>query len=111
MRCSEEKSNLNQNVSWYYVSTGVKMKSGGRIQLNGVSLKITDVQLEDAGTYECRGVSIRRYLTIYVNGEFFLCSCCSSVQHRLVCNLTTMLPSLLLLLLRCFVIYFIFKSL
>ena len=95
MRCSEEKSNLNQNVSWYYVSTGVKMKSGGRIQLSGVSLKITDVQLEDAGTYECRGVSIRRYLTIYVNGEFSLCSCSSSVQHRLVCNLTRMLPSLL----------------
>ena len=81
MRCSEEKSNLNQNVSWYYVSTGVKMMSGGRIQLNGVSLKITDVQLEDAGTYECRGVSIRRYLTIYVNGEFSLRFCCLPFRH------------------------------
>ena len=67
------------------------MMSGGRIQLNGVSLKITDVQLEDAGTYECRGVSIRRYLTIYVNGEFSLWSFCSSFRQHLFFHLTIML--------------------
>ena len=82
MRCSEEKSNLSQNVSWYYVSTGVKVKSGGRKELNGSSLKIINVQLDDAGTYECRGVTIRRYLTIYVSGEFSLCTSCPSFQHH-----------------------------
>ena len=70
MSCSEEKTDPGQSVSWYYVSTGVKIKSGGRFALNGISLKITDIQLKDAGTYECRGVSIRWYLTIYVNSEF-----------------------------------------
>ena len=91
VKCSEDESNLGQNVSWYYVSTGEKIKSGGRIELNGLSLKIKNVQLDDAGTYECRGVSIRRYMTIYVNGEFSLCTCCSSIQHHLFCHVTIML--------------------
>ena len=93
MRCSEQKSNLGQNVSWYYVSTGVKMKSGGRIELKGLSLKITNVQLDDAGTYECRGITFRRYFTIYVNGEFSLCTSSSSLQHHFFFHLTVMLSS------------------
>ena len=74
-------SNEGQNISWYNGVTGVKIKSGGRIELNGLSLKINNVHLDDAGTYECRGASITRYYTIYVNGEFSLCSCCSALRH------------------------------
>ena len=69
VKCSES---ILGHVSWYYVSTGKKIKSGERFKLNGLSLEIDKVQLDDAGTYECRGVSTRQYLTIYVNGEFSL---------------------------------------
>ena len=68
-------------ISWYNGITGVKIKSGGRVELNGLSLKINNVQLDDAGTYECRGESSTRFYTIYVNGEFSLCSCCSALRH------------------------------
>ena len=90
VKCSEDETNRGQNVSWYYVSSGEKIKSGGRFELNGLSLKIT-VQLDDAGTYECRTASTRQYLTIYVNGEFSLCICCSSFQYHLFCHQTIML--------------------
>ena len=80
--CSnEDPTGLGQNILWYNGSTGVKIKSGGRVELNGLSLKINKVQLDDAGTYECRGVSSTRFYTIYVNGEFSLCSCSSSPRH------------------------------
>ena len=88
VKCSKS---IFGHVSWYYVSTGKKINSGGRLELNGFSMKITNVQLDDAGTYECRGVSIRQYHTIYVNGEFSLCTCCSSFQQHLFCHLTIML--------------------
>ena len=75
-------SPFNQSISWYHASTGVKIKSGGRIEFNGLSLKINNVQLNDAGTYECRGVSITRFYTIYVNSEYSLYSFCSSLRHH-----------------------------
>ena len=82
VKCSnEDPTGLGQNILWYNGITGVKIKSGGRVELNGLSLKINNVQLDDAGTYECRGVSSTRFYTIYVNGEFSLCSCSSSPRH------------------------------
>ncbi|XP_067023944.1 scavenger receptor cysteine-rich type 1 protein M130-like [Acropora muricata] len=59
-----------KNISWHNGSTGVKIKSGGRIELNGLSLKIKDLQLDDAGTYECRGESSTRFYTIYAIAKF-----------------------------------------
>ena len=82
VKCSTKvKGRLGQGISWYDGSTGVKIKSRGRIELNGLSLKIKNVQLDDAGTYECRGTSSTRFYTIYVNSEYFLFSCCSSLRH------------------------------
>ena len=69
MTCSNE---VGKNVAWYLVRNGKKIKSGGKFELSDLSLKISNVQFDDAGTYECRGVSKRQYLTIYVNGEFSL---------------------------------------
>ena len=77
VKCLKVKPELNQRISWYYGSTGVKIKSEGRIEVNGLSLKINNVQLDDAGTYECRGVSSTRFYTIYVNGKYSLFSCSS----------------------------------
>ena len=74
VRCSDKVGVPGQNVTWYHVRTGKEINSGGRFELKNVSLKITDVQPDDAGTYECRGVSHRQYLTIYVNGESSLCT-------------------------------------
>ena len=71
--CSAKvQSDLNQSISWYNGGTNVKIKTGGRIELNGLSLKIKNVQQDDAGTYECRGASSTRFYTIYVNGEYSL---------------------------------------
>ena len=78
---NKDTTDRGQNISWYSGGTGVKIRSGGRIELNGLSLKINNVHLDDAGTYECRGVSSTRFYTIYVNGEFSLCSCCSELRH------------------------------
>ena len=89
--CSEKVRDPGQNVVWYRVRTRQEIKSEGRFQLNVLSLKISNVQLNDAGTYECRGKSKRQYLTIYVNGEFFLCTFCSSLRHHLFFHLTMML--------------------
>ena len=66
--CSKAETELTQSISWYNGSTSVKIKSGGRIELNGLFLKINNVQLDDAGIYECRGASSTRFYTIYVNG-------------------------------------------
>ena len=83
--CSAKvESDSNQNISWYTAGTNVKIKTRGRIELNGLSLKINNVQLHDAGTYECRGASSTRFYTIYVNGEYFLFSCYSSLRHYFV---------------------------
>ena len=78
--CSTVENDFNQNISWYNGGTNVEIKTGGRIELNGLSLKINNVQLDDAGTYECRGASTTRFYTIYVNGEYSLFSCCSSLK-------------------------------
>ena len=77
VKCLKVKAELNQRISWYRGSTGVKIKSEGRIEVNDFSLKINNVQLDDAGTYECRGVSSTRFYTIYVNGKYSLFSCSS----------------------------------
>ena len=105
--CSENKDDPGQNVAWYRLRTAEKIKSGGRFDLKALSLKITNVQLDDAGTYECRRVSSRQYLTIYVNGEFSLllviwAPFVLSPNHNAI---------LLFLMFRCFVIDFIVKSL
>ena len=90
VKCSsKDPTGHGQNISWYNGSTGVKIKSGGRIELNGLSLKIKNVQLDDAGTYECRAMSSTRFYTIYVNCEFSLCSCSfTSVLFSLHCTST-----------------------
>ena len=74
----------NQSISWYNASTNDKIKTGSRIKVDGLSLKINNVQLGDAGTYECRGASSTRFYTIYVNGEYSLFSCSSSLRHYFV---------------------------
>ena len=72
VKCSAKvKGPFSKDISWYNGSTGVKIKSEGRIKLNGLSLKINNVQLDNAGTYECRGTSSTRFYTIYVNSEYF----------------------------------------
>ena len=76
VNCSKEQLEFGQKVSWYNGSTGFKIKSGGRIKLNGLYLEIKSVQLNDAGTYECRGVSSTRFYSIAVNSEFSLYPCC-----------------------------------
>ena len=82
VKCSnEDRTGLGKNILWYNGITGSEIKSGGRVELNGHSLKIKSIQLDDAGTYECRGVSSTRFYTIYVNGEFSLCSSYSSLWH------------------------------
>ena len=77
IKCSatvESQSSLRKSISWYNGSTGVEIKSGRRIKLNGLFLKINNVQLDDAGTYECRTRSSSRFYTIYVNSEYSLYS-------------------------------------
>ena len=81
VKCSKVETKLNQNISWHNGSTGVKIKSGGKIELNGLSFKIKNFQLDDAGTYECRGESSTRLYTIYAYGKLSFCSFCSSPQH------------------------------
>ncbi|XP_067025669.1 hemicentin-1-like [Acropora muricata] len=70
VKCPNVEAGSGKSISWYDGSTGAKIKSGGRIEFDGLSLKINNVQLEDAGTYECRGVSSTGFLTIYVNANF-----------------------------------------
>ena len=70
VKCSKLENKLGQTISWYHGATGVKIEQGGRIELNGLSLKIENFQLDDAGTYECRGESSTRFYTIYANGKF-----------------------------------------
>ena len=83
--CSAKvESDVNQSILWYIGGTNAKIKTGGRIELNGRSLKIKNVQKDDAGTYECRGASSTRFYTIYVNGEYSLFSCYSSLLHSFV---------------------------
>ncbi|XP_015779245.1 PREDICTED: hemicentin-1-like [Acropora digitifera] len=67
VKCSKVET---KNISWHNGITGVKIKSGGRIELNGLSFKIKNLQLDDAGTYECRGESSTRFYTIYANAKF-----------------------------------------
>jgi len=70
VRCSKVETKLGQTISWYDGTTGDKIEPGGRIEFNGLSLKIENFQLDDAGTYECRGESSTGFYTIYANGKF-----------------------------------------
>ena len=79
LKCSKVES---KNISWYNGSTGVKIKSGGRRELNGLSLKIKNFQPDDAGTYECRGESSTRFYTIYAKGKLSFYSSLHHYFHR-----------------------------
>ena len=81
VKCLKVETKLGQKIAWYNGATGAKIKSGGRIELSGLSLKIKKLQLDDAGTYECRGESSTRLYIIYANGKFSLCSFCSSPHY------------------------------
>ena len=82
VKCSAEReSHFNKSISWYHAGTNVRIKSEGRIELNGLFMKINNVQQDDAGTYECRGVLSTRFYTIYANCEYSLYSFCSSLRH------------------------------
>ncbi|XP_068690792.1 hemicentin-1-like [Montipora foliosa] len=73
VKCSLKKENKNERemVKWYEIGTTIReIKSEGRIEVNGVTLTIKNVQLHDGGTYECRGVGYTRFYTVYVNAQF-----------------------------------------
>ena len=69
VNCSIEERYFGQKFSWYNPS-GVEIKSGGRIKLNGLYLEIKNVQLDDAGEYKCEGTSSSRIYTFVVACEF-----------------------------------------
>ena len=83
VKCSKVET---KNISWHNGTTGVKIKSRGRRELNGLFLQIQNFQLDDAGTYECRGESSTRFYTIYANGKLSLCS---FVRHLTIIFITT----------------------
>ena len=73
VHCSLKKESRNEQemVKWYEIGTIVsELNSDGRIEVKGFTLTIKNVQLDDGGTYECRGVGYTRFYTVYVNGEF-----------------------------------------
>ena len=92
VKCSKVET---KNISWHNGSTGVKIKSGGRIELNGLSLKIKNFQLDDAGTYECRGESSTPFYTIYAKGKLSLCS---FLRHLTIIFITTTIMQCLLII-------------
>ena len=109
VRCSAKvESPFNKSISWYNGSTGVKIKSRGRLELNSLSLKINKIQLDDAGTYECRGESSTRFYTIYVNSEYSLFSYCSFTSALFWLHLTTDIMQCFLVL-SCFAVDAILK--
>ena len=81
VNCSIEETDFGQNFSWYD-HTGSKIKSRGRIKLSRLYLEIKRVQLDDAGKYECRGISNSRNYTIVVACEFSLSLCCPLSQDN-----------------------------
>ncbi|XP_068747395.1 protein sidekick-2-like [Montipora capricornis] len=73
VKCSLKNENQNERemVKWYEIGTTAReLKSEGRIEVNGETLTIKDIQLRDGGTYECRGVGYTRFYTVYVNAQF-----------------------------------------
>ena len=74
VKCSLKNENQSKIVIWYEIGTTVReLKSEGRIEVNGGTLTIKNVQLHDGGTYECRGLGYTRFYTVYINGEFLKC--------------------------------------
>ena len=69
IRCSLE--NETNYISWFVNNRLQEVNSTSETRVNANSngeLTITNVQLSDGGTYECRGLEYTRYYTIYVNG-------------------------------------------
>ncbi|XP_068691081.1 hemicentin-1-like [Montipora foliosa] len=72
VQCSLKKENQNEHemVKWYKIgTTASELNPDERIEAKGVTLTIKNVQLDDGGTYECRG-RYTRFYTVYVNAEF-----------------------------------------
>ncbi|XP_068691047.1 inactive tyrosine-protein kinase 7-like [Montipora foliosa] len=73
VQCSlkKEKQNEHEMVKWYKIgATAIELNPDERIEVKGVTLTIKNVQLDDGGTYECRGQRYTRFYTVYVNAEF-----------------------------------------
>ena len=73
VQCSLKKENQSEHemVKWYKIgATASELNPDERIEVKGVTLTIKNVQLDDGGTYECRGQRYTRFYTVYVNGEF-----------------------------------------
>ena len=73
VQCSLKKENQNEHemVKWYKIgTTASELNPDERIEVKGVTLTIKNVQLDDGGTYECRGQRYTRFYTVYVNGKF-----------------------------------------
>ena len=98
VRCSDE---VFDHVRWYHVRTGKTIRSGGRFELKGLSLKITYVQLIDMNVEEYSAVSTSRFMLMVslpyapFTRDFGIIS--SSPNHNAI---------LLLLMFSCFVIDF-----
>ncbi|XP_068748867.1 scavenger receptor cysteine-rich domain-containing group B protein-like [Montipora capricornis] len=55
-------------VKWYKLgTTASELNPDERIEVKGVTLTIKNVQMDDGGTYECRGQRYTRFYTVYVN--------------------------------------------
>ena len=70
IRCS--LGNETNYISWFVNNRLQEINSTSKTRVNANSngeLTITNVQLSDGGTYECRGLEYTRYYTIYVNGR------------------------------------------
>ena len=67
IRCS--LGNDTEHIKWYD-SAGIELtKESQRTKASGRELTIDKVQLSDAGTYQCRGLTYTRPYTIYVTGR------------------------------------------
>ena len=70
IRCSLK--NETSYISWFVNNRLQENNSTSESRVNANKngeLTITNVQLSDGGTYECRGLEYTRYYTIYVNGK------------------------------------------
>ncbi|XP_068703720.1 uncharacterized protein [Montipora foliosa] len=73
VKCSFKTENQNEReiVKWYEIgTTASELNPDGRIEVKGATLTIKNVQLDDGGTYECRGQRYTRFYTVYVNARF-----------------------------------------
>ena len=81
VKCSKVET---KNISWHNGSTGVKIKSGGRIELNGLSLKIYSWMMQEhMSAEENQVVSSTPYMLMVS----FLCA--PFVRHHSIVFITT----------------------